>query len=166
MDEPFHAQLLTTDDLSLMREMLALFGRVFDEADTYAGHPPDDVYLRTLLARDTFLAIVAIAGDRTVGGLAGYVLPKFEQARAEFYIYDLAVDEPYRRRGAATAMIRKLKHVAAARGIRVIFVQADLEDAPAIALYTKLGTPERVLHFDIAPGDAKSRLEQWNRRRG
>lgn len=156
MDEPFHVQLLTTDDLSLMREMLALFGRVFDEADTYARHPPDDDYLRTLLAKETFLAIVAIAGDRTVGGLAGYVLTKFEQARAEFYIYDLAVDEPYRRRGVATAMIRKLKHIAAARGIYVIFVQADLEDAPAIALYTKLGTPERVLHFDIAPADAKA----------
>jgi aminoglycoside 3-N-acetyltransferase I len=32
----------------------------------------------------------------------------------------------------------------------VIFVQADLVDAPAIALYTKLGIREDVLHFDIA----------------
>jgi len=31
----------------------------------------------------------------------------------------------------------------------VIFVQADLGDAPAIALYTKLGAREDVLHFDI-----------------
>jgi aminoglycoside 3-N-acetyltransferase I len=29
-------------------------------------------------------------------------------------------------------------------------VQADLGDAPAIALYSKLGTREDVLHFDIA----------------
>jgi aminoglycoside 3-N-acetyltransferase I len=28
-------------------------------------------------------------------------------------------------------------------------VQADLVDPPAIALYTKLGTREDVLHFDI-----------------
>jgi ribosomal protein S18 acetylase RimI-like enzyme len=156
MDAPFQVRLLTTDDVPSMRELLALFGRVFDEADTYARYAPDDSYLERLLASETFLAIAAIAGNRTVGGLAGYVLPKFEQARAEFYIYDLAVDERYRRRGIATAMIRKLKHVAAARGIYVIFVQADLEDAPAIALYTKLGTPERVLHFDIAPEDAKA----------
>ena len=160
MDEPFRVQLLTTHDLPVMREMLALFGRVFGDADTYAKHPPDDTYLQTLLASATFLAIVAIAGNRTVGGLAGYVLPKFEQARAEFYIYDLAVDEPYRRRGIATAMIRQLQHVAAERGIYVIFVQADLEDAPAIALYTKLGTPERVLHFDIAPEDFERRIER------
>jgi hypothetical protein len=31
----------------------------------------------------------------------------------------------------------------------VIYVQADLGDDPAIALYTKLGVREDVLHFDI-----------------
>ena len=44
-----------------------------------------------------------------------------------------------------------LKGIAAARGAHVIFVQADTgpEDQPAIALYTKLGRREDVLHFDI-----------------
>lgn len=32
----------------------------------------------------------------------------------------------------------------------VIFVQADVGDAPAVALYSKLGVREDVLHFDIA----------------
>ena len=32
----------------------------------------------------------------------------------------------------------------------MIFVQADHGDEPAIALYTKLGIREDVLHFDIA----------------
>ena len=152
---PPRIRLLTPDEVPSMRELLALFGRAFDDAATYSGHPPDDRYLRKLLASETFLAIVALAGDRIVGGLAGYVLQKFEQARAEFYLYDLAVDEPYRRRGIATAMIGKLNEVAAARGIYVVFVQADLGDGPAIALYTKLGTAERVLHFDIAPENGR-----------
>ena len=134
-----------------MRELLALFGRAFDDVETYAGHPPADNYLEKLLGSDTFIAIAAFAGARMVGGLTGYVLPKFEQARSEFYIYDLAVDEPHRRTGVAMAMIEALKEVAASRGIYVIFVQADLGDEPAIALYTALGTREPVLHFDIAP---------------
>ena len=50
----------------------------------------------------------------------------------------------------ATAMIQELKRVAAARGIYVIFVQADHGDDAAIALYTKLGVREDVLHFDIS----------------
>jgi aminoglycoside 3-N-acetyltransferase I len=86
-----------------------------------------------------------------IGGIAAYVLPKFEQARSELYIYDLAVDQQHRRQGVATAMIGELKKLAAARGIYVIFVQADHGDEPAIALYTKLGLREDVLHFDIAP---------------
>jgi hypothetical protein len=36
--------------------------------------------------------------------------------------------------------------------LRVIFVQADIMDAPAIALYTKLGARAEVLHFDIGIG--------------
>lgn len=53
--------------------------------------------------------------------------------------------------GVATALIQELQRLAAARGIHVIFVQADLGDEPAIALYPKLGIREDVLHFDIEP---------------
>ena len=56
----------------------------------------------------------------------------------------------HRRQGIATALIEELKHIAAARGAYVIFVQADLGDDAAIALYEKLGAREDVLHFDIA----------------
>lgn len=131
--------------------MLRMFAEVFDDAPTYLHRQPDDGWLARLLGSDSFIAIGAYAGDELVGGLAGYVLPKFEQARSEFYIYDLAVAPAYRRQGVATAMIRCLQALAAERGIYVIFVQADHGDDPAIALYTKLGMREDVLHFDIAP---------------
>jgi aminoglycoside 3-N-acetyltransferase I len=94
--------------------------------------------------------VAALQGDEVVGGLAGYELRKFEQERSEIYIYDLAVAAPYRRRGIATALIQQLKAIAAGRGAYVIYVQADLGDAPAIELYAKLGVREDVLHFDIA----------------
>ncbi|HLQ91229.1 MAG TPA: AAC(3)-I family aminoglycoside 3-N-acetyltransferase, partial [Xanthobacteraceae bacterium] len=42
--------------------------------------------------------------------------------------------------------------IAAARGAYVIYVQADSGDAPAIALYSKLGAREDVFHFDIIVG--------------
>jgi ribosomal protein S18 acetylase RimI-like enzyme len=149
-DRPL-VRALTPDDVPLMRELLALFGRAFDDVESYSAHQPDDGYLEKLLNSKTFIAITALAGRKVIGGLAGYVLPKFEQARSEFYIYDLAVDEPYRRKGVATAIVEKLKEIAASRGIYAIFVQADLDDEPAIALYTALGNREDVLHFDIAP---------------
>jgi len=152
--ESFEVRVLGAQDVALARAMLAMFGRGFDDEQTYSGKQPDDRYLQNLLEGDTFVAIVALAGTSVIGGLAGYVLPKFEQARSEFYIYDLAVEEAYRRRGIATGLIERLKRLAAARGIYVIFVQADYGDDPAIALYTKLGVREDVLHFDIAPGES------------
>jgi aminoglycoside 3-N-acetyltransferase I len=69
--------------------------------------------------------------------------------RRGIYLYDLAVAEPHRRRGIATALIEHLQIIAAERGTWVVYVQADHGDDPAIALYTKLGTREDVLHFDI-----------------
>jgi ribosomal protein S18 acetylase RimI-like enzyme len=152
--ETVEIRVLNGDDVPLAREMLSLFGREFSDESTYSQKQPEDRYLHKLLSSDTFVAIVAQLGDRVVGGLAGYVLPKFEQARSEFYIYDLAVDSAHRRFGVATAMIERLKRLASTRGIYVIFVQADHGDDAAIALYTKLGIREDVLHFDIAPRDS------------
>jgi aminoglycoside 3-N-acetyltransferase I len=151
MNSPHSTRVLGPDDLTSFRSMLGLFGEAFDDRETYSGKQPDDAYLARLLADDHFIAIAAFDGPQIVGGLAGYVLPKFEQARSEFYIYDLAVRASHRRQGFATAMIEALQVVAAARGIYVVFVQADHGDDPAIALYTKLGVREDVLHFDILP---------------
>ena len=134
-----------------MRRMLDLFGKAFGEPSTYSEWQPDDAYLQGLLGSEMFVAIAALSGEEVVGGLAGYVLPKFEQKRSEFYIYDLAVAEQHRRKGIATAMIHELQRLVGARGIYIIFVQADYGDEPAIALYTKLGIREEVLHFDIQP---------------
>ena len=82
-------------------------------------------------------------------GLIAYELRKFEQARSEFYLYDLAVAEGHRRRGIASALIEALKRLAAERRAHVIFVQADWEDEAPVALYSKLGRREDIHHFDI-----------------
>ena len=129
--------------------MLNLFAREFEDTTAYSTRQPDDLYLARLLGSDTFIAIAAREGEQVVGGLTGYVLPKFEQPRTEFYIYDLAVASTHRRQGIATAMIQELRRLAAARGIYIIFVQADYGDEPAVAFYTKLGKREDVMHFDI-----------------
>ncbi|WP_342742611.1 AAC(3)-I family aminoglycoside N-acetyltransferase [Roseovarius azorensis] len=142
---------LGPEDLERFRAMLALFSRVFEMPETYAAAQPDADYARRLLAAEHFIALVAEADGAVIGGLAAYVLDKFEQARREIYIYDLAVDAGWRRRGVATALIRRLQALARARGAWVIFVQADHGDDPAIALYQGLGHREDVLHFDISP---------------
>ena len=146
-------QRLSALDIRPMRAVLGLFGDVFDMAETYCGNPPDEAYWRGLLSDRHFIAIAAMDGSEIVGALTAYILPKYEQARSEVYIYDLAVAERYRRRGIATAMINAVKPIARTAGAHVMFIQADVGDAAPIALYSKLGTREDVVHFDIPVED-------------
>ena len=133
-----------------MRDLNALFGTVFGDS-SYALARPSDDHFRRVLGRDEVIALAAYSGTETVGGLVAYVLDKLEQERSEIYIYDLAVAETYRRQGIATALIADLQAHAARIGAWVIYVQADYGDAPAIALYERLGIREDVMHFDIPP---------------
>lgn len=148
---PFDIMTLGANDIATMRAMLALFGEVFEDPASYTAKQPPDDYLADLLASDRFIAIAALDGFRVVGGIASYVLPKFEQARSEIYVYDLAVAKSYRRRGIAVAMLEHLRALAPGHEAWVIYVQADRDDVPAVSLYSKLGKREDVLHFDIPP---------------
>lgn len=144
---------LAPGDAALFRGMNAMFGKAFEDADAYGGAPPSDEYLEALLHKEHVIPLAAMAGEQVIGGLVAYELDKFEQARSEIYIYDLAVDDAFRRQGVATALIQHLGEIAARRGAWVIYVQADYGDEPAIALYTKLGQREDVMHFDIDPAE-------------
>ena len=135
--------------IPVMRAALRVFADAFDEDENFFAAPPSDEYLQRLLADPRFVMLVARIHGEVIGALSAYELMKYERQRSEFYIYDLAVSEAFRRQGAATALIRALKPVARAAGGWVMFVQADRVDEPAVALYRKLGVEEEPLHFDI-----------------
>src|SRR5215472_18582304 len=147
---------LTSNDVTLLKELLRVFGHAFNDSETYQHAMPTDEYLTNLLGKEHFIAVVAMMEKTVVGGLVAYVLEKFEQQRREIYIYDLAISGAHRRKGVATGTINVLKKIAAGQGAYAIFVQADLEDGPAIALYHSLGTMKAALHFDIEVGTTKS----------
>ena len=150
---PYSYSQLSPEDVPLMKRLLAMFGEAFEDVSTYQDAVPDDDYLAALLAKPQFIALAATSGDLVVGGLAAYVLDKFERDRREIYIYDLAVAGAHRRKGVATTLIKRLIAIASERRAYVIFVQADRGDEPAIKLYESLGTREDVHHFDIAVPD-------------
>ena len=140
---------LVPGDASVFHQLNVLLAVAFGEADKYQATKPTTAYLERLLQMQHVIPLAAFADGKIVGGLVAYELDKFEQERREIYIYDLAVQEDYRRRGVATALIAHLRKIARQRGAWVIYVQADYGDDPAIALYTKLGEREDVMHFDI-----------------
>lgn len=112
----FTVRRLGPGDIPSMRAFNALFGLAFAEPDTYGAAPPDDAYLADLLAKAHVAVLVAERDGTVLGGLVAYELDKFERARREIYLYDLAVEAEHRRRGIATALIRQLQAHAAGRG--------------------------------------------------
>lgn len=127
-----------------------MFGHAFDDLLAYQSSIPGDGYIHDLLSSKNFISLVATSENAVVGGLAAYVLDKFEQERKEVYIYDLAVHERYRRRRIATNLINELRRIAREQGAYIIYVQADKVDEAAVKLYESLGKKEDVFHFDIA----------------
>lgn len=146
----FEVHRVTAAAPALFDGMLDLFADVFDDQPRYGALRPSVEYRDRLLNTETFVALVAVSEAQVVGALAAYELQKFEQERSEFYIYDLAVLARARRQGIATSLIEHLQAIAKERGGYVVYVQADYGDEPAIALYSKLGSREDVMHFDIA----------------
>lgn len=142
---------LTAGDVEAARDLNALYADAFADHETYRRDHPDDAWLARQLAKDAVILLVARVDGCVVGGLTAYELPKFEAARSEIYLYDLAVCANVRRRGIATALIAELQHIAADIDAWAVFVQADYGDDPAVALYTKLGVREDVMHFDLPP---------------
>ncbi len=149
MPDDFVVRRLTAEDTEQFAGMLDLFADAFDDPENYTSARPSPSYQRSVLTRDDIVVLAVLADTKVVGALVAYELMKFEQERSEFYIYDIAVDEDWRRRGVATSIISVLNEIAQDSDASAVFVQADYGDDPAIALYTKLGQREDVMHFDI-----------------
>ncbi|NNU16547.1 GNAT family N-acetyltransferase [Parvularcula sp. ZS-1/3] len=138
-------------DIGAYRALIEVYRIAFEDDGNYPPGGVSEAWIAERLRDPGLIMMVAEKDGAIIGGLSAYILQKFELERSEVYIYDLAVLDAFRRQGAATALIEGLKPVARAAGAWVIYVQADYEDPPAIALYTRLGVREDVLHFDIAP---------------
>ena len=125
---------LTEADASAARQLFALMADVFEEET----HPLSDAYVHRLLSRDEFWAVGAFVDGAVVGGLTAHALPMTTGESFEMFIYDIAVRADRQRQGIGRSMISGLRAMAAAKGIDVVFVPADDDDAGALEFYRAL----------------------------
>ena len=141
---------LTAVDTDRARERFVLMADVFQSEK----EPLSDSYLARLLSRDDFWALVASVEGRIVGGLTAHTLPLTRAEVSEIFIYDLAVLEDYQRQGIGRALVARLRSLAAAAGVGVLFVPADNEDTHALAFYRAIGgdpAPVTIFTFSDEP---------------
>jgi ribosomal protein S18 acetylase RimI-like enzyme len=95
---------------------------------------------RTALLDDAdTIFVVAFDGDQPVGFTFGYELDRRHGDERMLFIYELDVDEAYRRQGIATRLMTELLRLAEADGITDAFVLTDPDNVPANGVYEKVG---------------------------
>ena len=81
-----------------------------------------------------------LSGVATDGGeIAGFLLCLHRRDDAVAYVNVLAVDPAHRRRGIATALLRRTFAAAAAVGLRHAQLTVDADNEPAVRLYERAG---------------------------
>lgn len=136
MEKVVEYRKLAIGDESSFSKLVLLFNKEFESPDL---NYVNDKNIRSLIAKPDFICFVAFIGDEVVGGLTGYELLMYDQEGSSMYLYDLAVDKNYQRRGIGSNLVGELMDYCRSKDIKDLFVQADVEDQHAVEFYNKIG---------------------------
>ena len=131
MAKPITFRRLGPDDLDLLLEVPeGLFDNRVDRGQSLA-----------FLSDPRHELVLAFDGDVAVGLASGSILLHPDKAPAMF-INEVGVRDSHRRQGIGAEITRCLKAIARARGCQGIWLGAEADNAPALALFRTLGGDE------------------------
>jgi len=107
-------------------------------------HPPDPAQTRAFLASPLTELAMAFDAGRAVAFASGTVLLHPDKPPAMF-VNEVGTRASHLRRGFATAVLRALIARARARGCKGVWLGTEPDNAPACALYRRLGGEELAL---------------------
>jgi len=113
-----------------------------DAAAHLFDQPPDRGATTCFLADPRHHLLIAYAADQPVGFVTGVEMTHPDKG-TEMFLYELEVDERFRRNGFGRALVDALADRAQARGCYGMWVITDAQNRPALATYTSAGgSPE------------------------
>lgn len=155
-------KLLTSNDVDEFSKLIHLFSTVF-EMDNFVC--PSPMHLSDILKKPHFFAFAAFDGFELSGGLTGYILDAYYDARPYAYIFDLAVLPDRQLKGLGKLLVEATIQYAREKNCQEVFVQADTVDEYAINFYrkTRPTAEEDVIHFYYSTTFDSSRTRSGNR---
>ncbi len=103
---------------------------------------PDDAASRRFLDEDGHHLLIAYVEDHPAGFVSGVEITHPDKG-TEMFLYELGVDERFRRRGIGRALVEQLREVARQSGCYGMWVVTDEQNREALATYGRSGaTPE------------------------
>jgi GNAT superfamily N-acetyltransferase len=95
--------------------------------------------MRLFLANPLNYLLVAVDGEKVMGYLFAYELQRPDREQSMMFLYDITVLEEYRKKGAGTALIERLKALCHNKHIMKMFVPTSRSNIAAVSLYQKTG---------------------------
>jgi ribosomal protein S18 acetylase RimI-like enzyme len=138
-------RLLPGEELAVLHA-----AHLFDES-------PEVGAVRDYLADDRNILLFAFEGSVAVGFLRGTELQQLANRRRQMFLYEVSVEESFRRRGVATALIQALLQDCRERGFEEVFVFTDPANQAAVGLYRSTGaqtetTADRMYVYPLHSG--------------
>lgn len=84
---------------------------------------------------------IAYVDDEPAGFVSGVEITHPDKG-TEMLMYELGVDDDFRRRGIGRALVVALRDLAQARGCTGVWVPVDDDNGPAMSMYRSLGPDE------------------------
>ena len=107
-------------------------------AESLFDEPADSVATERFLASPTHHLCIAYVDDAPAGFVSG-VETTHPDKGTEMFLYELAVDDRYRRHGVGRALVEALVDRARARGCYGMWVLTDADNDAALATYAAAG---------------------------
>ena len=104
----------------------------------FKGRVPDDDEATRFLARDDIHVWVAEVDGEPAGFAYAYVLLRVDGDRSVF-LYELGVEERFRRRGLGRALVDEARRLAEGEGVLKMWVDTSYDNEPARRTYEAAG---------------------------
>jgi len=111
--------------------------RVVGASHLFDG-PAEAIATRRFLAEEGHHILIAFEGDHAAGFVSGVELTHPDKG-TEMFLYELSVEEAFRRKGLGRALVERLASLARERGCYGMWVLADADNAAALATYEHSG---------------------------
>ncbi len=129
-------KLLEASQTSYFEQLIKLFNKVFESEEVRITNQE---FCRKLLSNKKFLVLAALEENEVIGGITAHILPSYYTGKEELFIYDLAVQDSFQRRGIGKQLMNELFKIGNKQKIQVAFVDVENEDEGAVLFYKALG---------------------------
>lgn len=110
----------------------------------------DEDEVMNLFSAEPETCLVAVAGDRVVGFALGSVMQKRGSAWRYGWLEWLGVHPSWSRRGVASRLVRQMTSLFIERDARIMLVDTDEANRPALAFFRKLGFGQELRHVYLS----------------